>query len=72
MGSPLGDRQIDFRESHLFIGAAIGELIGELLTSAVKDEHLDFTDRGHGELARLVGQQVVSLDHALVQAGPVG
>ena len=72
MGSPLGDRQIDFRESHLFIGAAIGELIGELLTSAVEDEHLDFTDRGHGELARLVSQQVVSLDHALVQAGPVG
>ena len=41
MGSPLGDRQIDFRESHLFIGAAIGELIGEELTSAVEDEHLD-------------------------------
>ena len=36
MGSPLG-------ESHLFIGAAIGEL----LTSAVEDEHLDFTDRSH-------------------------
>jgi len=61
VGSPLG-------ESHLFIGAAIGEL----LTSAVEDEHLDFTNRGHGELARLVGQQVVSLDHGLVQAEPVG
>ena len=55
MGSPLG-------ESHLFIGAAIGEL----LTSAVEDEHLDFTDRGHGELARLVGEQAVALEHGLV------
>ena len=40
--------------------------------SAVEDEHLDFTDRAHGELARLVGEQAVSLDHALVQAGPAG
>ena len=46
------------------------ESISEPLTSVV-DEHLDFTDRGHGELARPVGQQVVSLDHALVHAGPV-
>ena len=40
--------------------------------SAVEDEHLDFTDRAHGELARLVGEQAVSLDHSLVQAGPAG
>ena len=37
----------------------------------MEDEHLDFADRGHGRLARLVGQQAVSLDHRLVEAGPV-
>eukprot|EP00964_Phaeocystis_antarctica_P059707 scaffold35485_cov76-Phaeocystis_antarctica.AAC.5 len=37
----------------------------------MEDEHLDFTDRGHGRLARLVGQQAVSPEHGLVQAGPV-
>jgi hypothetical protein len=68
LGESLGEFHLNLTLSHLFIGAAIGEL----LTSAVEDEHLDFTDRGHGELARLVGQQVVSLDHGLVQAGPVG
>jgi hypothetical protein len=68
LGESLGEFHLNLTLSHLFIGAAIGEL----LTSAVEDEHLDFTDRGHGELARLVGQQVVSLDHGLVQAEPVG
>ena len=48
-----------------------GAAIGEALTSAMEDEHLDFADRGHGRLARLVGQQAVSLEHGLVQAGPV-
>tara|TARA_B110000196_G_scaffold266447_1_gene239729 strand:- start:439 stop:657 length:219 start_codon:yes stop_codon:yes gene_type:complete len=67
LGESLGEFHLNLTLSHLFIGAAIGEL----LTSAVEDEHLDFTDRGHGELARLVGQQVVSLDHGLVQVGPV-
>ena len=69
MGSPLGDRQIDFRESHLFIGAAIGEL----LTSAVEDEHLDWTHRGQGALARLARQQGATLDQGLglVWTGPV-
>ena len=38
---------------------------------ALEDEHLDFADRGHGRLARLVGQQAVSLEHGLVHAGPV-
>eukprot|EP00964_Phaeocystis_antarctica_P064671 scaffold38935_cov63-Phaeocystis_antarctica.AAC.1 len=37
----------------------------------MEDEHLDFADRGHGRLARLVGQQAVLLEHGLVQAGPV-
>ena len=46
--------------------------LGEPLTSVAEDEHLDFTDRGHGGLARLVGEQAVSLDHSLVQAGPAG
>jgi hypothetical protein len=50
----------------------VGAEIGELLTSAMEDEHLDFADRGHGRLARLVGQQAVSLEHGLVHAGPVG
>ena len=48
-----------------------GAVIGEALTSAMEDEHLDFADRGHGRLARLVGQQAASLEHGLVQAGPV-
>merc|ERR1740124_1434284 len=46
-----------------------GAAIGEALTSAMEDEHLDLADRGHGRLARLVGQQAVSLEHGLVQAG---
>eukprot|EP00964_Phaeocystis_antarctica_P051451 scaffold30005_cov66-Phaeocystis_antarctica.AAC.4 len=37
----------------------------------MEDEHLDVADRGHGRLARLVGQQAVLLEHGLVQAGPV-
>eukprot|EP00964_Phaeocystis_antarctica_P051448 scaffold30005_cov66-Phaeocystis_antarctica.AAC.1 len=37
----------------------------------MEDEHLDFADRGHGRLVRLVGQQAVLLEHGLVQAGPV-
>ena len=49
----------------------LGAVIGEHLTSAAEDEHLDFTDRSHGELARLVGQQAVSLEHGLVLARPV-
>eukprot|EP00964_Phaeocystis_antarctica_P096229 scaffold62571_cov57-Phaeocystis_antarctica.AAC.2 len=48
-----------------------GAAIGEALASAMEDEHLDFADRGHGRLARLVGQQAVLLEHGLVQAGPV-
>ena len=54
------------------LGLYLGADIGEPLTSVVEDEHLDITDRGHGELARLVGEQAVSLDHSLVQAGPAG
>ena len=54
------------------LGLYLGADIGEPLTSGVEDEHLDITDRGHGELARLVGEQAVSLDHSLVQAGPAG
>jgi hypothetical protein len=51
-----------FRPKLVLFGAAFGEP----LTSAVEDEHLDFTDRGHGELARLVGEQAVALEHGLV------
>ena len=59
---------VDLAASLLLFG---GAAIGEPLTSAMENEHLDFTDRGHGKLARLVGQQAVSLEHGLVQAGPV-
>ena len=53
------------------LGRLGGAAIGEQFTSAMENEHLDFTDRGHGKLARLAGQQAVSLEHGLVQAGPV-
>ena len=48
-------------------------VIGKPLTSAVEDEHLDWTHRGQGALARLVRQQGVTLDHGLglVWTGPV-
>eukprot|EP00964_Phaeocystis_antarctica_P064667 scaffold38934_cov55-Phaeocystis_antarctica.AAC.1 len=45
-----------------------GAAIGEALTSAMEDEHLDFADRGHGRLARLVGQQAVSLEHGCARS----
>ena len=65
---PRPYRGLCLKTARLYLGADIGEP----LTSVVEDEHLDFTDRGHGGLARLVGEQAVSLDHSLVQAGPAG
>ena len=60
------------RRRRVVDGAARPES-GELFTSAMEDEHLERTHRGQGALARLLRQQVATLEHGLVVwTEPVG
>ena len=59
------------RRRRVVDGAARPES-GELFTSAMEDEHLERTHRGQGALARLLRQQVATLEHGLAWTEPVG
>ena len=58
-----GSRRQELGEALLRLPGAV---IGEPLTSAAEDEYLDFTDRGHGELARLVAPPLYQPDISVI------